>query len=145
LIEFDWLVLSVRQRLATLLGALAVLFKTSAQLRLENLALRQQLTVLRRSTPKRLQLTPADRIFWVWLRCVWTDWKSALLIVKPETVIAWQRKGFRLFWTGKIRRGQSTGSAEYCARRTGSDSHDESKQSALGRPADPRRVAQAGD
>src|SRR5690348_8584173 len=76
--------------------------KTSAQLRLENLALRQQLTVLRRSAPKRLKLTPADRIFWVWLRRVWSDWKSALMIVKAETVVAWHRKGFRLFWTWKI-------------------------------------------
>ena len=65
------------------------MFKTSSQLRLENLALRQQLAVLRRSAPKRLKLTPADRIFWVWLRSVWSDWKSALMIVKAETVVAW--------------------------------------------------------
>jgi putative transposase len=82
------------------------MLKTSAQLRLENLALRQQLTVLRRSAPKRLRLTPADRIFWVWLRRVWSDWKSALMIVKAETVVAWHRKGFRLFWTWRIRRGK---------------------------------------
>jgi putative transposase len=36
----------------------------------------------------------------------WTGWRSALVIVKPETVIAWHRKGFRLFWTWKVRRGQ---------------------------------------
>src|SRR5438309_6166568 len=82
------------------------MFKTSAQLRLENLALRQQLAVLRRSAPKRLKLTRTDRIFWVWLRRVWGDWKSALMIVKAETVIAWHRKGFRLFWTWRIRRGK---------------------------------------
>jgi transposase InsO family protein len=29
-----------------------------------------------------------------------------LVIVKPETVIAWHRKGFRLFWTWKVRHGQ---------------------------------------
>ena len=51
-----------------MLGALTSMLKTSAQLRLENLALRQQLAVLRRSASKRLRLTPADRIFWVWLR-----------------------------------------------------------------------------
>jgi putative transposase len=68
--------------------------------------LRHQLGVLRRSAPKRLKLMPADRILWVWLRRVWADWKSALLIVKPETVIAWHRKGFRLYWTWKIRRGK---------------------------------------
>src|SRR6476659_2433908 len=81
-------------------------FKTSAQLRLENLALRQQLAVLRRSVPTRPKLTSADRIFWVWLRLVWADWKSAPLIVKADTVVAWHRKGFRLFWTWKIHRGK---------------------------------------
>jgi putative transposase len=90
----------------TLLGVLSSLFKTSVELRLENLALRHQLGVLRRSAPKRLQLMPADRILWVWLRRFWADWKSALLIVKPETVIAWHRKGFRLYWTWKVRRGK---------------------------------------
>jgi len=70
---------------------------TSAQLQMENLALRQQLAVLRRSAPKRLKLAPADRIFWVWLRRVWSDWKSSLMIVKAETVVAWHRKGFGLF------------------------------------------------
>ena len=89
-----------------MLGALASLCQTSAQLRRENLALRQQLAVLRRSAPKRLQLTPADRLFWVGLRHLWADWKSALIIVQAETVVAWHRKGFRLFWTWKIHRGQ---------------------------------------
>ena len=77
-----------------------------AKLRLENLALRQQLAVLRRSAPKRLPLTSADRIFRVWLRRVWSDWQSSLLIVKPETILAWHRKGFRLFWQWKIRHGK---------------------------------------
>src|SRR5690349_3218168 len=95
-----------QQRLLAVLGVLTSMCKTSAQLRLENLALRQQLTVLRRSAPKRLKLTAADRLFWIWLRRVWSDWKSALMIVKAETVIAWHRKGFRLFWTWRIRRGK---------------------------------------
>jgi hypothetical protein len=106
LIDFHLLRWSAQQRLFTLLGALTSMLKTSAHLRLENLALRQQLTVLRRSAPKRLKLTPADRIFWVWLRRVLSDWKSTLMIVKAETVVAWHRKGFRLFWTWKIGRGK---------------------------------------
>src|SRR3954447_13227589 len=88
------------------LSTLGSLCQTSAQLRLENLAWRQQLAVLRRSAPQRLKLTSVDRLFWVWLRRVWLDWRSALLIVKPETVIAWHRKGFRLFWRWKIRHGK---------------------------------------
>jgi len=99
LIDVHLFLRSARPHLFTALGALASMFKTPAQPRLENLALRQQLTVLRRSAPKRLKLRTADRIFWVWLRRVWGDWKSALMIVKAETVVAWRRKSFRLFWT----------------------------------------------
>jgi len=42
-------------------------------------------------------------VLWVWLSRLWGDWRSALLLVKPETVIAWHRKGFRLYWTWKSR------------------------------------------
>src|SRR5438477_9545725 len=80
-------------------------FKSRAALQLENLALRHQLGVLRRSV-KRPKLTSADRLLWTWLCAVWSDWRSALVIVKPETVIAWHRKGFRLFWTWKVRHGR---------------------------------------
>jgi hypothetical protein len=82
------------------------MLKTSAQLRLENLALRQQLAVLRRSAPKRLKPTPADRIFWVGLRRLWSEWKSARMILKAETVVAWHGKGFGLCWKWRICRGK---------------------------------------
>jgi hypothetical protein len=65
---------------------------------LENLALRHQLAVLHRPV-KRPRLTAFDRWLWAWLTQAWAEWRSALVIVKPETVIAWHRKGFRLFWT----------------------------------------------
>ena len=55
---------------------------------------------------KKPKLTPLDRLLWAWLCGVWPDWRSALIVVKPETVIAWHRKGFRLFWTWRVRRGQ---------------------------------------
>jgi len=64
---------------------------------LEILALRQPLAVLQRRTIKRPSLRTADRLLWVMLSRVWEQWRSALVIVKPETVIAWQRKGFRLY------------------------------------------------
>src|SRR4051812_44384232 len=80
-------------------------FKSRTTLQLENLALRHQLGILRRSV-KRPKLTPADRLIWIWLCEVWSDWRSSLTIVKPETVIAWHRKGFRLLWTWKVRGGQ---------------------------------------
>src|SRR4051794_16090607 len=115
------------------------MFKTSAQLRLENLALRQQLTVLRRSAPKRLRLTPADRIFWVWLRRVWGDWKSVLMIVKAETVIAWASQGFSLVLDVANPPWQP-GSPQGAAR----DSRSEPEQSVLGCAAHSWRIAEAG-
>ncbi len=72
-------------------------------LHLEILALRHQLHVLERSRPRRVRLTPADRVLWVWLSRVWRDWPT-VVIVKPDTVLAWHRRGFRLFWTWKSRR-----------------------------------------
>jgi len=52
-------------------------------------------------------LTSEDRLLWICLYRLWPDWRSALAIVKPETVVAWHRAGFRLFWTWKVWRGQS--------------------------------------
>ena len=106
LTRLERLFLTVAHAAAALLSSVAASFKTSAELRLENLALRQQLGVLRRSAPKRLRLTKADRAFWVWLKGVWARWDQALMIVKPETVLAWHRNGFRLFWTWRVRRGK---------------------------------------
>src|SRR5579864_2118722 len=93
--------------LSTLFATLSSMFRSRAALELEHIALRHQIGVLRRSARKRPKLTPADRLFWVFLSRVWCDWRSALAIVKPETVIAWHRRGFRLFWTWKIRHGQA--------------------------------------
>jgi len=89
-----------------LAAALSSLLKSRASLQLENLALHDQIGVLQRSAKKRPRLTAADRFLWACLSGVWADWLSALVIVKPETVIAWHRNGFRRFWTWKIRRGQ---------------------------------------
>ena len=98
----------VQQACLAVLGSCAAfpsLLKTRAALQLENAALRHQIGVLQRGT-NRPKLTVADRVFWVALSRIWGGWRSALAIVKPETVIAWHRKGFQLFWTWKIRRGK---------------------------------------
>jgi putative transposase len=80
-------------------------FRSRTALQLEILALRHQLGVLQRSV-KRPKLTPADRLLWAGLCAVWNNWRSSLFFVKASTVIGWHRKGFRLFWTGKIRGGK---------------------------------------
>src|SRR6184192_3492883 len=85
------------------LSALCSCFQSRACLQVENLALRHQINVLRRGGRRRLPLKPGDRLLWVWLSRLWTGWRSALVIVKPETVIAWHRRGFRLYWTWKSR------------------------------------------
>src|SRR5262249_11161678 len=91
----------------TLLFCLRDCFRTRLVLHAEILALRQQLLVLRRSSRgHRLRLGWTDRVLWIWLSRLWSDWRSALLIVKPETVIAWHRRGFRLYWSWKSRRHQ---------------------------------------
>ena len=80
-------------------------FLSRAALHLENLALRQQLAALdwKRARPS-LRIT--DRLFWVVLSRLWPGWREILIIVNPETVIGWHRKGFRRFWTWKSRRGK---------------------------------------
>src|SRR6266446_154394 len=66
------------------------------EIALENAALRQQLAVFKRDI-NRPRLRRRDRIFWMGLRAIWKDWKSALMIVRPETVISWQRKRFNRY------------------------------------------------
>ena len=70
---------------------------------LENLALRQQLAIMKQHI-KRPKIRIRDRIFWVFLSMIWKDWKSVLVVVKPETVIRWHRKDFKLFWKFKSRK-----------------------------------------
>src|SRR6266567_3517828 len=90
-----------------LLGLLPFLFarvfRTRRDLLLENLALRQQLGVLRQRYP-RPQLAAPDKFFWVMLRRLWPGWKRALILVQPETVVRWHRAGFRLYWAWISRR-----------------------------------------
>ena len=91
--------------LRALLAFLGASFRTRAALQLEILALRHQIGVLQRSV-KRSKLTAADLCLWAWLSAVWNGWESRVSIVKTITVIGWQRKGFGLLWTWKIRHGK---------------------------------------
>jgi len=83
-----------------LLGALRSALRTRAELALENLALRQQLANLRR-TSGRPRVRMADRAFWLVLSRLWSRWADVLVIVKPDTVVRWHRAGFRRFWRWK--------------------------------------------
>ncbi len=86
------------------LGSLSDLVCTKPQLIAENALLRQQLIVLNRSV-KRPRLTASDRSLLVLLASRVRTWKSALLIVQPDTLLRWHRQGYRLFWRRKSRSG----------------------------------------
>ena len=93
--------------LRSLAGAARSFLRTKRVLALENLALRHQIGVLKRSLGKRrLQLGLADRGLWATLSRVFRGWEQALAIVQPATVIGWHRAGFKRFWTRKSRAGK---------------------------------------
>ncbi len=92
------------QKMLTLLLVVLLhrLDRASAASNFESLAVRQQLAALNRKTP-RPRLHASDRWFWVLISAFWPNWRHALAIVKPATVIDWHGKGFRLFWTWRSR------------------------------------------
>jgi putative transposase len=75
---------------------------SSADLALEIIALRQQIAVLKRKRPGP-RLKNSDRLFWLALRRFWSDWRDVLFVVKPDTVVAWHRTGFRWYWRWRSR------------------------------------------
>ena len=83
--------------IVVLIRFILLILSGQKQVALENAALRQQLAVFKRSVP-RAKLTNRDRLFWIGLCMIWQDWKSALMIVQPETVTSWHRKQFRRYF-----------------------------------------------
>jgi hypothetical protein len=77
--------------------------RSRRDLAFENLLLGQQLAAMKHRQP-RPRLSKADRIFWVLFSKFWPNWRDALHIVTPETVVRWHRQGFRYYWTWKSRR-----------------------------------------
>ena len=77
-----------------ILPLLLLTFALDRHLAIENLALRQQLAILRRQA-KRPKLRTRDRVFWVIVSNLWKDWRSALIVVTPDTVIRWHRRGLK--------------------------------------------------
>ena len=86
-----------------LLSSLRDNFRGRAALQLELIALRHQPATMKRNL-RRPPWRPTDRLRWALLSRLLPNWRETLVIVKPETVIGWHRKGFRLYWTWKSRR-----------------------------------------
>jgi transposase InsO family protein len=92
-------------RFATLLlRCVLAFFRGRSEQAIVELALRQQLATYAQTRSKP-RLTPLDRAFWIALSRFWPRWKDALVIVKPDTVVRWHRKGFRLYWRTISKRG----------------------------------------
>jgi putative transposase len=92
--------------ISTLSTTLSSMWRTRAALQVEILALRHQIGVLQRSSRTRLRLTPVvDRLFWAALSRIWSDWRTALMIVKPATAIAWlslPKTLYALIWLMRV-------------------------------------------
>src|ERR1700730_14250592 len=89
--------------LSALLSLLSFRFRGRASLELELIALRHQVTVLRRLRPGRPRLFSTDRLLWVWLYRIWPQVLNTMVLVKTATVVPWHRKCFRLYWRQRSR------------------------------------------
>src|SRR5215469_10178412 len=90
------------------LASIIRLFRNRGCLLLENLALRQQLAVLKRKRPRQ-RFKLFDKVFWVLMRRLWSGWEQSLILVSPETVVRWDRAGFALHWRAISRARQAVG------------------------------------
>jgi len=96
---------TMRTLISALFACLRASLMTRASLALENAALRQQLAVYQRAH-KRVGLQAGDHVFWVALRRLWPGWSRPLIVVRPATVIAWHRRGFKVLWRHKSHSGK---------------------------------------
>src|SRR5437899_572146 len=114
-----------------LLGALRAALRTCTNLTLENLALRQQLALLRHGS-KRPRSGRLDRLLWVWLSSRWAGWRDALPPAGLPRLLDLEIPP----WTN--------GSTAHRIGDCGSRTHHDARESALGRATHPLGVAQTG-
>jgi hypothetical protein len=86
-----------------LVRSLRLIFGGHRTVALENLALRQQLAAVTR-TVRRRQFRTRDRFFWILLSKAWREWRTALIVVQPDTVVRWHRQWLRRRWTRRSQR-----------------------------------------
>jgi hypothetical protein len=86
------------------LRCIPAFFRSRSNQAIVELTLRQQLATFPQKG-RRPRITPVDRGFWVFLSQVWPRWKAILVIVQPETVVRWHRKGFKLYWRSTSKPG----------------------------------------
>jgi hypothetical protein len=79
-------------------------FKSRARLEAEIWLLRHQLNIALRHAPPRVRIHRGDRVFMIWMVRLWPSLLDAVQVVQPETVLRWQRAGFRIYWRWKSRK-----------------------------------------
>ena len=102
-----------------MLARMGAFFRSRPDVALEIFAPRQQVALLKRKRPRQ-PLNSSDRLFWVVLRQFWSNWKSVLIVVKPDTVVGWHRTCFRWHWRWKSRRRRGRPDANLSFIRTSS-------------------------
>lgn len=97
--------------LASLLGLFRLVWLLRKDHRsgvMENLALRQQLSMYKRKQ-RRPRVVGRDRWFWITRSVMWKGWRRPLVVVHPDTVVRWQRERFRRYWGNRSKRSERTG------------------------------------
>ena len=95
----------LKRAMFALLARLLLILRSRARLHAENLALRRQVLILSLKNRSRVRLRNLDRLVLVWLYRIFPSILNAIIVVKPETVIRWHRRGFRAYWHWRSRRG----------------------------------------
>ena len=91
--------------LVVVLRSLALICGGHRTVALENLALRQQVAAFKR-TVRRPRLRHRDRLFWMLLANAWRDWRTALVVVHPDTVVRWHHQWLRRQWARRSTLGR---------------------------------------
>jgi putative transposase len=116
--------------------------RSRLELAAEILALRHQLAVLHRTTPKRPRLRPIDRLLWMLLSTLWPNWRQAVQIVTRATVVGWHRRAFAAYWRWNSRH-RRVGRPALGSDLRAFDSPDAGIEPSVGRSTHPRRAAEA--
>jgi putative transposase len=95
----------VLRLLADLIGLLALVFRPRRSIQAENLVLRRQLALFKERGVRPRRIDAATRLSLAWLSRL-CDWRSCVIVVRPETIVRWHRAGWRLFWRYKSRPGR---------------------------------------
>src|SRR6266852_3214828 len=90
---------------ADLIGLLALAVRPRRSIEAENLVLRRQLALFKERGVKPRRIDAATRLSLAWLSWL-CDWRSCVIVVRPETIVRWHRAGWRLFWRYKSRPGR---------------------------------------